>query len=69
MSWARDAVEAIRRIILIEHRIDGLTVQVKSLADTYMDMDRRLHRIEAKFELLERMATPRRRSLPEKSEK
>jgi hypothetical protein len=33
------------------------------------DMDRRLVRIEAKFELLERMAAPVRRSLPEETER
>jgi hypothetical protein len=68
MSWAREAVEALRRIILIEHRVDSLSEQVKSLASSCADMDRRLHRIEAKFELLEHMGTSRRR-LPGKREK
>jgi hypothetical protein len=39
------------------------------MADLCKDLDRRLIRIEAKFELLERMATQARRSLLEKSEK
>jgi len=70
MSWARDAYAAIRKIVLIEDRIDALTEQVKSLADAYRDIDRRLLRLEAKFELIEKVATarPPRRALPEKSE-
>ena len=70
MSWARDALASLKRIILLEERITNLTVQSKQLMDTCGDLDRRLIRLEAKFELLERMATPTsRRSLPEKSEK
>lgn len=69
MSWPRDAFEALRQIVLIEHRINGLTDTVKQLALTCQDLDRRLVRLEAKFDLLESMATARRRTLPEKSEK
>jgi hypothetical protein len=69
MSWPRDAFEALRQIVLIEHRVNGLTDSVKQLATTCQDLDRRLARVEAKFELLERMAAPSRRALPEKSEK
>lgn len=67
MSWARDAVSAIRKIVLIEDRMESLTVQVKDLADGYMDVDRRLVRLEAKFDLIEKMAAPGRRALPAKS--
>lgn len=67
MSWARDAVSAIRKIVLIEDRMESLTVQVKNLADGYMDLDRRLVRLEAKFDLIEKMAAPGRRALPVKS--
>jgi len=66
VSWARDAVEAIRKIVLIEERMEGLTGQVKHLADAYVDLDRRLVRLEAKFDLLERMAAPGRRTIPAK---
>lgn len=69
MSWPRDAFEALRKIVLIDDRINGLTGTVKELALLCQDLDRRLNRLEAKFELLERMATPVRRSLPEKTEK
>ena len=70
MSWASDAYAAIRKIVLIVDRIDTLSEQVKGLADAYRDIDRRLVRLEAKFELLEKVATTRPRhrpALPEKS--
>ncbi len=67
MSCARDAVSAIRKIVLIEDRMEALTTQVKHLADGYTDLDRRLVRLEAKFDLIERMAAPGRRAFPSKS--
>jgi predicted RNase H-like nuclease (RuvC/YqgF family) len=69
VSWPRDAFQALRQIVLIEDRVTTLTDTVKELAHTCQELDRRLTRIEAKFELLEHMATPARRALPEKSEK
>ena len=69
MSWPRDAFEALRQIVLIETRINTMTDTVKELALACPEMDRRLIRLEAKFELLERMAAPSRRALPDKSEK
>ena len=68
MSWATSAYTAIRKIILLEDRMETLTGQVDKLAASFADIDRRLIRLEAKFELLERMASPSRRSLPPKSE-
>ncbi len=70
MSWARDALLALKRIILLEDRIKTLTEQTTKLVDTCQEMDRRLVRLEAKFELLERMASGggARRSLPEKTQ-
>jgi len=38
VSWARDAVAAIRKIVLIEERMEALTAQVKHLADGYTDV-------------------------------
>ena len=69
MSWPRDAFEALRQIVLIENRINTMTDTVKELAVACQEMDRRLIRLEAKFELLERMATPSHKALPERSEK
>ena len=68
MSWARDAVSAIRKIVLIEERMEALTAQVRHLADGYTDLDRRLVRLEAKFDLIEKMAAPGRRALPARSQ-
>jgi len=69
MSWATDAYAAIRKIVLLEDRMENLAKQVDSLATSFGELDRRLIRLEAKFELLERMAAPTPRVLPEKSEK
>jgi hypothetical protein len=69
MGWTRDALVAIKRIILIEDRITSLSKQAQELIEVCKDLDRRLLRLEAKFELLERMAAPARRSLPEKTER
>jgi hypothetical protein len=68
MSWAASAYAAIRKIILLEDRMETLAGQVDKLAASFADIDRRLIRLEAKFELLERMASASRRSLPPKSE-
>jgi len=68
VSWARDAVAAIRKIVLIEERMEILTAQVKQLAEGYTDLDRRLVRLEAKFDLIEKMAAPGRSALPVKSQ-
>jgi len=66
LSWPRDAYVGLKKIMLLEERITGLTEQSKELLDTCKDLDRRLLRMEAKFELLERMAGPgSRRRLPE----
>lgn len=69
MSWPREAFEALRQIVLIDERIKTLTDAMKELATTSKDIDTRLNRLEAKFELLERMAGPPRKSLPEKRQK
>jgi len=54
---------------LIEDRIAALSRQTAELMEVCKDMDQRLVRSEAKFELLERMAAPVRRSLPEETER
>ena len=60
MSWASEAVGAIRKIVLIEDRMDRVANQLDQLADNCQDLDRRLLRVEAKFELIEKVATTRR---------
>ncbi|HXY26081.1 MAG TPA: hypothetical protein VEI73_15600 [Candidatus Acidoferrum sp.] len=57
MSWASEAVGAIRKIVLIEDRLDRVATQVDELAETCRDLDRRMVRLEAKFELLEKVAS------------
>lgn len=60
MTWAGDALAAIRKIVLIEERIGRLSEQVKVLADSYVELDRRLLKMEAKFELLESLSGQRK---------
>lgn len=64
MTWAGEALAAIRKIVLIEERIGSLTDQVKVLADSYVELDRRLLKMEAKFELLETLSGRSRKALP-----
>lgn len=64
MTWAGEALAAIRKIVLIEERIGGLAEQVKVLADSYVELDRRLLKMEAKFELLESLSGRPRKALP-----
>ena len=58
MSWATDAFSAIRKIVLLEDRVERLASQIDSLAEICQDLDRRLVRLEAKFELIEKAALP-----------
>jgi hypothetical protein len=70
MSWARDALIAVKRIMLLQERVISLTGQSRQLMDACTDMDRRLVPLQAKFPLLERMAASSpRRTLTEKSGK
>jgi len=69
VTWAGEALAAIRKIVLIEERVGALSEQVKRLADSYLELDRRLLRIEAKFELIERISGGQRKALPVRSAK
>ncbi len=64
MTWAGETLAAIRKIVLIEERIGSLSEQVKVLADSYVELDRRLLKMEAKFELLESLSGRQRKALP-----
>lgn len=68
MSWASEALAAIRKIVLLEERMERLAGQVDSLMALCQDLDRRLLRVEAKFELIEKAAISSRRRLRNKSE-
>jgi hypothetical protein len=61
----RRVYAAIRKIILLEVRVENLTAQVKALADSYAELDHRLIRLEAKFELIGHVGGTARRALPE----
>ncbi len=67
MTWAGEALAALRKIVLIEERIGSLTEHVKVLADSYVELDRRLLKMEAKFELLETLSGRQRKALPSAS--
>jgi len=67
VTWAGEALAAIRKIVLIEDRIGSLSEQVKMLADSYVELDRRLLQMEAKFELLESLSGRQRKALPSSS--
>lgn len=64
MSWATEAVSAIRKMVLIEDRMERLASQTDKLATKCQELDLRLVKLEAKFELLERAATAGPRRLP-----
>jgi prefoldin subunit 5 len=64
VSWAGEALAAIRKMVLIEDRINGLTEQIRKLAESHNELDRRLLRVETKFELIERLESARGRKLP-----
>jgi len=65
VSWAGEVYAAIRKIILLEHRVENLTAQVKVLANSYAELDRRVICLEAKFALIEHVGGAARRALPE----
>lgn len=56
MSWASEALGAIRKIVLIEDRVARLADQTDKLANKCYELDLRVARVEAKFELLESAA-------------
>jgi hypothetical protein len=67
MSWASEAVGIIRKMVLIEDRMERLAGQTDRLATKCQEIDLRLVKMEAKFELLERAAIARPRRLPTKT--
>jgi hypothetical protein len=67
VTWAGEALAALRKIVLMEERIGSLTERVKVLADSYVELDRRLLKMEAKFELVETLWGRQRKALPSTS--
>ncbi|RPH79631.1 MAG: hypothetical protein EHM80_07390 [Nitrospiraceae bacterium] len=63
MSWAGDALAALRKIITLEERVATLTDDIHELTRIVRDLDHRLVKMEAKLEVYERLserARPRR---------
>jgi hypothetical protein len=62
VSWATEAIGAIRKIVLVEDRIERLAKQTDTLAVKCQELDMRLTRLETKSEMLEKLPAGRRRS-------
>jgi hypothetical protein len=58
----------VRKIMLLEDPVESLIDEVRKLPASQVELDRRLIRLQGRFELLERMAAPSSGALPEKSE-
>ena len=64
MSSVSDAFAALKNVMLMQERIDGLrnditknTVDLNRLTDRVFDLDKRVVRIETMIEMTERQAT------------
>jgi hypothetical protein len=64
MSLAKDAIVALKNIILIQDKVVLLAEDVKALYTLCDDLKERVARLEGKFELLERLGAGRSRRLP-----
>lgn len=64
MSWAINAFAAFKRIVLLEERISNFSCESKALMESCKDLDRRLVRLEAKFELMEHLSLRAGRAKP-----
>ena len=65
MSWAGEALAALRKIITLEERVATLTEDIHELTRMVRDLDHRLVKMETKFEVYKRLSEkPRPRRLP-----
>lgn len=55
----KDVIEALKKVILIEERLQSLSGKTEKVAVQVQDMDKRLVAMEAKFDLLMQMASGR----------
>lgn len=67
MSWATEAFNALKKIILLEERVGQLADRVEGLSGLMADVDRRVVRIETKLDVYESLSRPRKgpKQLPE----
>ncbi|MCP9448726.1 MAG: hypothetical protein NNA21_01520 [Nitrospira sp.] len=56
MSWAGDALAALRKIITLEERVVTLADDIRELAHIVKDLDHRLVKLETKIEIYERLS-------------
>ena len=56
MSWAGEALAALRKIITLEERVATLTEDIHELTRIVRDLDHRLVKMETKFEVYERLS-------------
>lgn len=65
MSWAGEALAALRKIITLEERVATLTDDIHELTRIVRDLDHRLVKLETKWEVYERLSEKAgRRRLP-----
>lgn len=65
MSWAGEALAALRKIITLEERVATLTDDIHELTRMVRDLDHRLVKMETKLEVYERLSEKSRpRRLP-----
>ena len=56
MSWLKDLGANLKKIVLMEHRIDQLGEEVKSLRTDVLDHGNRLVRVETMIEMAQAKA-------------
>ena len=56
MSWASDAIAALRKILVLEERMVTLSDDLKEIAKLTTDLDRRLIKLETKWEVYEKLS-------------
>jgi len=65
MSWAGEALAALRKIITLEERVATLSDDIHELTRIVRDLDHRLVKLETKLEVYERLSEKSRpRRLP-----
>ena len=64
MSWASDAVAALRKILILEERVINLSEDMKDLAKLTKDLERRLLKMETKLEIYEELSEKTRKRRP-----
>jgi len=65
VSWAADALAALRKIITLEERVVTLADDMQEIGRIVRDLDRRMVKLETKLEVYERLGEKTRpRRLP-----